>query len=219
VSRQLAPTRSNLVKAQRTLRLAREARDVLDQKRETLTNELIRIARDATQLETEVQDLLAEAYRTLNAARMVTGREHLEWAALSVNKTMEVEITPRSIMGVRVPSVAGTGGPPEVSYGMGNTTVALDEAAASFRTVLQEIPQLAETLSTAWRLAQELKIIQRRVHALEHVFIPEYRETVSHIRSVLEEREREEFFRLKRIKSRHGPRHGTERDQQNKELT
>ena len=215
----MAPTRSNLVSAQRTLRLAREARDVLDQKRETLANELLRIAHDATELETRVQALLAEAYRALNVARLVTGREHLEWAALSVNKTMEVNITPRSIMGVMVPTVEGTGAPPEVSYGMGNTTVALDEAAASFRAVLSEIPKLAETLNTAWRLARELQIIQRRVHALEHIFIPEYRETVSRIRSVLEEREREEFFRLKRIKSRHGVSYSSERSHQNDDAT
>lgn len=203
MSPQLAPTRSNLMRARKTLKLAREGHDILDKKREVLTTELLHIAHDASQLESEVWDLLAEAYQALDQARLAMGREHLEWAALSVNKTMEVTVTPRTIMGVMVPSVEGAGGPPEISYGMGNTTVALDEAASRFRTVLDKIPSLAETLTTAWRLARDLQKTQRRVNALEHIFIPDYETTVVHIEGVLEEREREELFRLKRIKSKH----------------
>jgi V/A-type H+-transporting ATPase subunit D len=196
--------------ARKTLKLAREGHDILDKKREVLTSELLHIAHDASQLEAEVWDLLSSAYEALELARLAMGREHLEWASLSVNKTIEVTVTPRTIMGVMVPTVKGSGGPPEISYGMGNTTVALDEAAGRFRAVLDQIPALAETLTTAWRLARDLQKTQRRVNALEHVFIPEYEETVVYIEGVLEEREREELFRLKRIKSKHHEHYGTE---------
>jgi len=205
--RQMAPTRSNLLSALKTLEFAREGHDILDKKREVLTVELLHIAHHATQLQSEVWALLAEAYDALEHARLGVGREHLEWAALSVNKTIEVEITPRSVMGVVVPSVEGKGGPPEVSYGMGNTIVALDEAALRFRVVLEKVPELAEMLTTAWRLAHDLQKTQRRVNALEHVFIPDYEETVGYIEGVLEEREREELFRMKGIKSRHEVAH------------
>jgi len=105
-------------------------------------------------------------------------------------------------MGVAIPSVDAHGAPPEMPYGLGNTTVALDEAAARFRAVLTEIPALAEMMTSVWRLAQELQKTQRRVNALQYIFIPQYEETIAFIESSLEEREREETFRMKRIKSK-----------------
>ena len=105
-------------------------------------------------------------------------------------------------MGVPLPIVKAYGKPPETPYGLGDTNVALDEAAARFRRVLEQIPTLAETMTTVWRLARELQKTQRRVNALQYIFIPQYEETVAFIKSALEEREREETFRLKRLKSR-----------------
>jgi V/A-type H+-transporting ATPase subunit D len=198
----IAPTRSNLLRIRETLKLAREGHEILDRKREVLTTELIHVAHDATMLQEQVWGLLAKAYQALEKARLSMGRERLEWAALSVNETIEVEITPRSVMGVVIPSVKAYGTPPDMPYGLGSTTVALDEAAAHFRNVLSEIPRLAETMTTVWRLAQELQKTQRRVNALQYIFIPQYEETIAFIESALEEREREETFRLKRIKSR-----------------
>jgi len=198
----VAPTRSNLIRTREDLALAREGYEILDKKREVLTTELMHIAHDATALQEQVWGLLAEAYHALETARLSVGRERLEWAALSVNQTIEVEITPHSIMGVVIPVVEAYGAPPETPYGLGDTTVALDEAAARFRRVLAEIPLLAETMTTVWRLARELQKTQRRVNALQYIFIPQYEETIAFIENALEEREREATFRLKRIKSR-----------------
>jgi V/A-type H+-transporting ATPase subunit D len=105
-------------------------------------------------------------------------------------------------MGVVIPVVEARGKPPETPYGLGDTNVALDEATSRFRRVLEEIPVLAETMTTVWRVARELQKTQRRVNALQNIFIPQYEKTVTFIESALEEREREETFRLKRIKSR-----------------
>jgi V/A-type H+-transporting ATPase subunit D len=197
----IAPTRSNLLRTREALKLAREGYEILDKKREVLTTELMHVAHEATVLQERVWELLDEAYRALEMARLSTGRERLEWAALSVNETVEVEVRPHSVMGVVIPTVEAHGAPPEMSYGLGNTTVALDEAAARFRRVLAEIPELSETMTTVWRLARELQKTQRRVNALQYIFIPQYEETIAFIESALEEREREATFRLKRIKS------------------
>ena len=198
---QIAPTRSNLFRIRESLELAREGYENLDKKREVLTTELIHVAHDAAAIQERVWASLAEAYEALTTARLAMGREHLEWAALSVNETIEVTIRPHSVMGVVIPAVESHGAPPEMPYGLGNTTVSLDEAAARFRLVLEEIPTLSETMTTVWRLAQELRKTQRRVNALQYIFIPQYEETEAFIESALEEREREETFRLKRIKS------------------
>ena len=200
-SRRIAPTRSNLLHTREALKLAREGYEILDKKREVLTTELMHVAHEATALQERVRELLAEAYHKLERARLSTGRERLEWAALSVNESVEVEVRPHSVMGVAIPVVEAHGAPPEMSYALGSTTVALDEAAACFRRVLAEIPVLSQTMTTVWRLARELQKTQRRVNALQYIFIPQYEEAIALIESALEERERESTFRLKRIKS------------------
>jgi V/A-type H+-transporting ATPase subunit D len=198
----VAPTRSNLFAVRDALGLAQEGYEILDKKREVLTMELMHVAHDAASLQDQVWEMLADAYGDLEVARLSTGRERLEWAALSVTETVEARIRPRSVMGVLIPSVEARGEPTEMPYGLGNTPVALDEAAASFRRVVAAIPALAELMTTVFRLALELQKTQRRVNALQYVFIPQYRETIAYIEGALEEREREEIFRLKRLKSR-----------------
>ena len=201
----VAPTRSSLLRIRQSLALARRGHDILDRKREVLTTELIGLAQDAQALQEEVWEALDTAYHALEVARLTMGRERVEWAALAVTESVEVKIVPHSIMGVVVPKVEPSGEPPEMSYSPGDTTVALDEAAEKFRNVLSQIPAISESMTTAWRLAGELKRTVRRVNALEYIFIPQYEETEAFIESSLEEREREDIFRMKRVKSRASP--------------
>jgi len=198
----VAPTRNNLLRIKDALKLAREGYEILDRKREVLTAELIHVAHDATLLQEQVWALLDEAYQALEISRLSMGREHLEWAALSVNEAIEVRVKLHSVMGVVIPNIESHGKPPEMPYGLGDTSVPLDEAAIRFRRVVASIPTLTETMTTVWRLAQELRKTQRRVNALQYIFIPQYEETLAFIENALEEREREETFRLKRLKSK-----------------
>ena len=202
LQQRIAPTRSNLLRTRHALDLTREGFEILDRKREVLTNELIHVAHDAAALQDQVWHLLDEAYEALKIARLSTGREHLEWAALSLQSGIRAEVIPHSVMGVVLPSVRIVNIPAQVPYGLGDTTVPMDETVVCFRRVLEEIPLLAEMMTTVWRLALELQKTQRRVNALQYIFIPQYEETVKFIENALEEREREEIFRLKRIKSR-----------------
>jgi len=160
------------------------------------------VAHDAAALQSQGWALLEEAYRALEVARLTMGREHLEWAALSVTETIAVKVNLHGVMGVPLPSVESQTLPLQMPYSLGDTTVTLDEAAGRFRRVLEDIPALAETMTAVWRLAQELQKTQRRVNALQYIFIPQYEETLAFIESALEEREREETFRLQRLKSK-----------------
>jgi V/A-type H+-transporting ATPase subunit D len=196
----IPPTRSNLLRMKQELQFAREGYQILDRKREVLTTELIHLAHDGEVLQKQVWALLAEAYHVLELARLTMGQEHVEWAALAVNKTVEVQLKLRGVMGVPIPTVEASGGPPEMPYSPGDTTARLDEASVAFSKVLGLIPVLAELETSVWRLAVELRKTQRRVNALQHIFIPNYEETVAFIQSALEEREREEIFRLKLLK-------------------
>jgi len=198
----IPPTRSSLLRIRDALEMAHEGYEILDKKREVLSTELIHVAHDTERMEAEIRELLAAAYHALELAKLTMGRERIEWAALAVNKTVEVTVRPRSVMGVVIPTIEAHGEPPRILYGLGGTTVALDEAAARFRDVLGKLPSLCETMTAVWRLARELQKTQRRVNALQYIFIPQYEATVAYIENALEEREREETFRLKRLKAK-----------------
>jgi len=196
------PTRTNLIRLKKDLRFAREGYEILDRKREALTGELVRVAKEADAIQKEVWALLETAYNAMEKARLVMGSDHVEWAALAANKTVDVHLRLRGIMGVAIPQIEARGEPPKLLYSPGDTAAALDEASAAFREVLLRIPQLSMLTSAVWRLANELRKTQRRVNALQHIFIPQYESTVAFIISSLEEREREETFRLKLLKVR-----------------
>jgi V/A-type H+-transporting ATPase subunit D len=198
----IAPTRSNLIRVKKDLQFAREGYEILDRKREVLTNELVRVAHEAEGLQQEVWKLMTPAYRALEMAQLTLGSDHVEWAALAANKTVDVHLKFRGIMGVAIPVIEASGEPHEMLYSPGDTNAALDEASATFREVLLRIPQLSMLVTTVWRLAGELRKTQRRVNALQHIFIPNYEATVAFIVSSLEEREREEIFRLKWLKTK-----------------
>jgi V/A-type H+-transporting ATPase subunit D len=198
----VAPTRSNLIRVKKDLQFAREGYEILDRKREALTTELVRVAHEADVVQREVWALLATAYNALERAQLTLGSDRVEWAALAASKTVDAHLKYRGIMGVAIPVIEARGEPEEMLYSLSGTNAALDEASASFREVVMRMPQLSMLVTTVWRLAGELRKTQRRVNALQHIFIPAYEATVAFIISSLEEREREETFRLKWLKNK-----------------
>ena len=197
----LPPTRSNYLKIKGDLVFAREGFNILDQKREVLTNELISLAHDAAVLQEKVSAVFAESYQALEDARLTMGEERVEWAAFAVKQTISINIKYRGVMGVPIPVVSAEGEVAEMPYSFGDTMSTLDAASNGFRNVLEWITKLAEIESSVWRLARELRKTQRRVNALQYIFIPNYEDTLDFIQSAIEEREREEIFRLKLLKN------------------
>jgi V/A-type H+-transporting ATPase subunit D len=197
----IPPTRSNLIRIKQELEFVREGYEILNRKREVLTSELIQLAHDAGVLQEEMYRKQSAAYGALERARLSLGRERVEWAAMATSKTVDVQLRFRGIMGVAVPQIQAAGEPPELSYSPDDTNAAMDEASAAFRDVLKIVPELSRLVTSVWRLAGELRKTQRRVNALQHIFIPQYEETVEFIVSTLEERDREDTFRLKLLKT------------------
>lgn len=198
----VAPTRSNLLKTRESLHLAREGYDLLEQKREVLLMELMQIVHDLRELERQVTEKSADAFNALESALLSMGDEAVRWAALSVIEEREITLLHRSVMGVPIVTLQGveTALSALQTSPMG-TGPALDEVRQRFAELVPIICRWSEVEVSVWRLAGEIRKTQRRVNALENIFIPEYEDTVKAIEEVLEENDREEFIRKKKVKS------------------
>jgi V/A-type H+/Na+-transporting ATPase subunit D len=199
---QVAPTRSNLLRLQHDLEIAQRGHDLLDEKRQALIMEVMTMVEDAEAGADRMEDEFARAYKALLLARMSQGSENLNWIALSAVWEPEVHISQHRIMGVPVSIVHPEGEAPSLQYGLGDTSVALDEAVQRFRELLSLVYQMAEMLTAIWRLTREIKKTQRHVKSLENVAIPRYQTNIKFIQETLEEKERDEFFRTKLVKKR-----------------
>ena len=198
----VSPTRSNYLVIKQRLALAREGYRLLDKKRDVLIMEILRVIEDAERIQKQVENQFQRAYEIVQEARAIMGTERVRRLALSRTEEIDIHITPRSVMGVVVPSVTYVTPEKKLRYGFGDTSVILDQVQQEWKAVLDMMGELAETVTTVWRLATELRRTQRRVNALEHIFIPSYEETLAYIEEMLEEKEREELFRMKLTKTR-----------------
>ncbi len=195
------PTRINLIQTKKTLRLAISGRDILERKRDFLIRELRRSAYDAENAREKLNETLAKAYVNLKSASMANGIDAVEQAAFGSGLKAEFLFDERSIMGVVVPLIDFQSSKDiKPDYGFVGTSVELDETFKQFYSMLSLIAELARHEGTSFQIANDIGKTQRRVNALNYVLIPLYQKTVRHIESVLEEKEREEFVRTKRIK-------------------
>lgn len=202
MSQDISPTRINLIQTRKTLSLAESGREVLERKRDILLRELRNSIYDAEKTREDLIDSLAKAYLSLQEAIMAKGSETIANVALGSSNKAEYLLDYRSIMGVTVPVVTFQGETNvKPDYGFANTNAELDSAFKKFQNILKLLAHLARVEGTTFQIANDVRRTQRRVNALNHVLIPRYRRTAKRIELVLEEKEREEFVRTKRIKS------------------
>lgn len=198
----VAPTKSNLIKSKASLDLSNKGFELLDKKRNVLIREMMGLVDRAKNIESKITDVLDEAYRNLQNVNITTGIKNVDNIAKSVPKDEEFEILLKSVMGVDIPTIKYEKNPVTPSYGFHNTNPALDAATECFRKVKYMMYELAEIDNSIFKLAKEIQKTQKRTNALQHIQIPRYKEQVKYIQEALEEKEREDFFRLKRIKGR-----------------
>ncbi len=199
------PTKGNLILAKNTLALSRQGYDLLDKKRSVLIREIMTLSEEAREIQSKIDWVYREAYASLQKANIEMGILNVERLSRGVKQEDTVEIRSRSIMGVEIPLVTyenSTAGKP--SFGFGNTAMALDEAYSRFNEVKDMIIRLAQIENAAHRLAENIRKTQKRANALKNVTIPKFEARVKQIQETLEERDRDEFTRLKVIKKTKG---------------
>lgn len=198
----LFPTKGNLIRAKSTLALSEQGFDLMDKKRNILVQEMMSLMEKANEIQEKIADTFAEAYLALQNANLTIGIHNVQDIAESIPEETRIEIMNRSLMGAEMPIIKRIDTQIEPQYGFARTNVSLDEAFTNFTKVKALIIELAEVENAIYRLANNIKRTQKRANALQNIMIPKYEEVVGHISNALEEKEREEFTRLKMIKKR-----------------
>lgn len=196
------PTKGNLIAAKNSLALAKQGYELMDKKRNILVREIMALNAKAKDIQYEIDKTFTEAYKALEKANVDLGIENVEIFAFNVPPIDDIKIKSRSIMGTEIPLVTNNESVHNPVYSFYRTTESLDHAKLCFEKVKDLTIRLSMIENSAYRLAYNIKKTQKRANALRNITIPTYEALVFTINNALEEKEREEFTRLKVIKKR-----------------
>ncbi|MGD0534777.1 V-type ATP synthase subunit D [Methanoregula sp.] len=203
--RDIKPTRSELIDLKRKIKLSERGYKILKMKRDGLIMEFFKILSTAKDSRGELLIKYQHAVDMMAVANTVEGAIGVKAAALSVKEVPEITLRSKNIMGVVVPEIKSSKVKKSLAdrgYGVLGTSPVIDETASSFEDLVEAIIQSAEIETTMKRLLDEIEKTKRRVNALEFKVIPELTAARDFIKMRLDEMEREELFRMKRIKAR-----------------
>lgn len=203
---QVGTTRAELLAKKYQIALAQQGRDLLKQKRSALLKELMRTVETVMLSSDALERSVGESEEALAVAQALDGPEAVQSAAFAAQGQLSVTVKDTNIMGVHVPAIEAKSakrGPLDRGYSLPTVSSRVDDAAQEFEEQVDKILALATSEMRLRRLAQEIGQTSRRVNALENVLIPRLTSQRDYIQMVLEERERENLFRLKRIKRAH----------------
>lgn len=192
------PTKGNLIAVKKSLKLAKLGYDLLDRKRNILIREMMLLMDKAKSLHGEIENVYTRAYNALQRANITMGLcEDVAKATVIENG---IQITYRSVMGVDIPEVSLNSSTSHQQYGFFRSNSQLDLAYLGFNRAKELTIVLAEVENSVYRLADAIKKTQRRANALKNINIPRFEGVTKFITDALEEKEREEFSRLKVIR-------------------
>lgn len=194
------PTKGNLILAKNSLSLAKQGHELMDKKRNILVRELMNLIEEAKTIQAEIDETFTRAYRALQKANIEMGINYVDELSHAVPVEDSIKIKTRSIMGTEIPLVEYEPVKDRPTYSFYTTKESLDEAKESFERVKELTIKLSMVENSAYRLAMNIRKTQKRANALKNITIPLYSERVRDISNALEEKEREEFTRLKVIK-------------------
>lgn len=199
----LAPTKSTLMAAKSSLDFSKKGFELLDKKRNVLIREMMSYVSRAYKLQEEINETFAKAYEALQYANIGSGITSVEDIAMCVEESQDYDILFKSVMGVEIPRIEYEKEEVKPKYGFYRSNASIDEAMKEFNKVKYLTYELAEIENSIYKLAIEVKKTQKRANALQNIQIPKFEEIVKFVTGVLEEKEREDFFRLKVVKKKY----------------
>ena len=201
----VTPTRMNLLIKKRQIKVAESGVSLLKNKRDALLSEFLKLLKPLLEKYKHLDRTLVRAVNTLLFALGKDGSEELRSAALASAKELILKMREKKVWGVSVPEIEKSNGKRNIllrGYNPLSVTTRIDETADAFEILVDEILTIVPLEIKFKRIGEEIKKTTRRVNALEEKVIPQLKEEVNYIRRVLEEREREDKFRLKLLKKK-----------------
>ena len=196
MAQQVFPTKANLMNTKKSLELAKLGYDLMDRKRNILVREMMRLIDEAKEVQQAIGSVYADAYDALKRASLNLGDCSRFAGAIPVDDSVSLDY--RSVMGVEVPTLEIHPRETDVrDFGFLATNSDFDEACRKFNEVKTLTVRLAQIENSVYRLADAVKKTQKRSNALNNIMIPRLSETVKFITEALDEKEREDFSRLK----------------------
>ena len=205
MSKDVKPTRKNLMAIEDRIELSERGHDTLEKKRDGLIMEFMDILDQAQDVRSEVDENYERAQQNINMARAMEGDVAVRGAAAALKEHPEITTQSKNIMGVVVPQIESTKvkkSLDERGYGLVGTSARIDEAADAYEELLETVILAAEVETAMKKMLDEIEKTKRRVNALEFKLLPELHEAEEYIEQKLEEQEREEIFRMKKIKAK-----------------
>ena len=205
MAKDVKPTRKNLMAIEDRIDLSERGHDTLEQKRDGLIMEFMDILDQAQDVRSDLAADYETAQRTLDMARAMEGDVAVRGAAAALKEHPEITTQSKNIMGVVVPQIESSKvkkSLDERGYGLLGSSARIDEAADAYEELLESIILAAEVETAMKKMLEEIETTKRRVNALEFTLLPRLYENQEYIEQKLEEQEREEIFRLKKIKAK-----------------
>ena len=199
------PTRKNLMAIEDRIELSERGHDTLEQKRDGLIMEFMDILDQAKDVRSDLNEDYDHAQETINMARAVEGDVAVRGAAAALKEHPEITSQSKNIMGVVVPQIESSRVRKrldERGYGLLGSSSRIDETAEAYEELIETIVLAAEVETAMRKMLEEIEKTKRRVNALEFKLLPDLRKNQEYIEQKLEEQEREEIFRLKKIKAK-----------------
>ncbi|HVP23203.1 MAG TPA: V-type ATP synthase subunit D [Conexivisphaerales archaeon] len=199
-SQKILPTKLELIRLRRSVVVAKKIHKILDDKREVLLKKLNEYMDEAAKASKSLNVSVLKGYDFLYEAYLEMGSMRLEATAKAAPPAAEVTVNVKRIVDVDVPSLTLNFKEVLRPYGFEDTSYSLDQAYSYLSSLLPGILKAAEMENVIFRLVSEIERTQRTLNALEFIIIPQYESQIRFIASTLEERDREEFVRLKSVK-------------------
>ncbi len=199
----VAATKIELLKYKRSSQVASMVRKILDDKRKVLLKNIEEMIDEASKARGGIWDPLQDIYQSVNEAYLALGTSTVDSVAQATPAVMELETKVKRVVDVKIPALSVTEKDTKsLPYGFGDTNSSIDRAAKQIKTLLPKIAKAAEYENSIFTLAKALEKTQKLLNALENVIIPQYQQRIKFIIASLEEKEREEFAKLKKVKAK-----------------